>query len=79
MTLQLTSSGFSEGATIPAKYTCDGEDASPPLRWARLPVGTHSLALIADDPAASLAGAHSVAPSSPAATTTVWFCSVARS
>jgi Raf kinase inhibitor-like YbhB/YbcL family protein len=50
MTIQLTSSGFSEGATIPAKYTCDGEDASPPLRWASLPVGTHSLALIADDP-----------------------------
>ncbi|MEW5870118.1 MAG: YbhB/YbcL family Raf kinase inhibitor-like protein [Chloroflexota bacterium] len=50
MTLQITSSAFSEGGNIPQKYTCDGEDASPPLAWSGVPAGTQSLALIADDP-----------------------------
>ena len=35
---------------IPRKYTCDGEDLSPPLSWSGLPAGTKSLALIVDDP-----------------------------
>jgi Raf kinase inhibitor-like YbhB/YbcL family protein len=39
---------------IPARYTCDGEDISPPLRWNNLPEGTRSLALIADDPDAPM-------------------------
>ena len=46
----LGSSAFEAGATIPRKYTCDGENVSPPLRWSRVPAGTKSLALIADDP-----------------------------
>lgn len=50
MTIQITSSAFSEGGKIPQKYTCDGEDASPPLAWSGIPAGTQSLALIADDP-----------------------------
>ncbi len=50
MTLQLTSPGFADGANIPAKHTCDGEDVSPPLRWTDSPAGTKSFALIADDP-----------------------------
>ena len=50
MTIQLTSTAFSEGASIPKKYTCDAEDASPPLAWSGLPQGIKSLALIADDP-----------------------------
>jgi Raf kinase inhibitor-like YbhB/YbcL family protein len=49
-TMQLTSSAFSEGAMIPEKYTCDGADVSPPLKWGALPAGTKSLALICDDP-----------------------------
>lgn len=48
--LALTSSAFEEGALIPARYTCDGEDISPPLSWSELPAGTESLALIMDDP-----------------------------
>lgn len=50
MSIQITSSAFSEGNSIPKKYTCDAEDASPPLAWSGAPAGTKSLALIADDP-----------------------------
>jgi Raf kinase inhibitor-like YbhB/YbcL family protein len=50
MAMQITSTAFEEGATIPVKYTCDGEDVSPPLMLSGVPEGTHSLALISDDP-----------------------------
>ena len=50
MTLDLTSSAFKDGETIPSKYTCDGSDASPPLEWSSVPEGTKTLALICDDP-----------------------------
>jgi hypothetical protein len=50
MTLTLISSAFSPGGPIPQKYTCDGEDLSPPLVWTGLPAGTQSLVLIVDDP-----------------------------
>ena len=35
---------------IPAKYTADGEDLSPPLAWQGAPEGTESFAITADDP-----------------------------
>ena len=35
---------------MPKPYTCDGQDASPPLSWSDVPNGAKSLALIADDP-----------------------------
>jgi Raf kinase inhibitor-like YbhB/YbcL family protein len=41
----LTSPAFAAGHAIPPRYTCDGADASPPLRWAAPPHGTRSLAL----------------------------------
>jgi Raf kinase inhibitor-like YbhB/YbcL family protein len=50
MTLQLTSTAFSHGNLIPALYTCDGLDVSPPLSWAGVPLGTKSLALLVYDP-----------------------------
>ncbi|MCZ7540201.1 MAG: YbhB/YbcL family Raf kinase inhibitor-like protein [Anaerolineae bacterium] len=50
MTLELTSAAFSEGQPIPARYTCTGEDISPPLAWRGAPPGTQSFALIMDDP-----------------------------
>ncbi|MGB5618015.1 MAG: YbhB/YbcL family Raf kinase inhibitor-like protein [Desulfobacterales bacterium] len=50
MDIQLTSTAFSDGAMIPKRFTCDGEDVSPPLSWSGLPAGTGSLALICDDP-----------------------------
>ena len=50
MTLKLTSSAFAVGETIPTRYTCAGEDISPPLSWTGVPTGTRSLVLIVDDP-----------------------------
>lgn len=50
MALTLTSSAFSDGGEIPAKYTCSGQDLSPPLAWSGVPQGTRSLVLIVDDP-----------------------------
>ena len=50
MTFELTSSEFQDGQKIPATYTADGADHSPPLAWAAQPAGTVSLALICDDP-----------------------------
>ena len=49
-TLTLASPAFEHGGNIPAKYTCDGADVSPPLIIGNVPVGTKSLALIVDDP-----------------------------
>jgi Raf kinase inhibitor-like YbhB/YbcL family protein len=48
--MKLTSTAFSEGGMIPAQYTCNGPDVSPPLNWEDVPEETKSLALIADDP-----------------------------
>ena len=50
MKIKLTSTAFSEGGFIPAKYTCDGQDISPPLKWDSVPKETLSIALICDDP-----------------------------
>ena len=47
---ELTSSAFQHGQPIPRKYTCEGEDVSPPLAWSSVPEGTVSLALVVDDP-----------------------------
>jgi Raf kinase inhibitor-like YbhB/YbcL family protein len=49
-TMQITSTVFKEGSMITAKYTCDGQDISPPLEWKDVPPGTKSFALIMDDP-----------------------------
>ena len=48
--LALSSSAFGEGEGIPERYTCDGEDVSPPLAWESGPAGTVTYALIMDDP-----------------------------
>jgi Raf kinase inhibitor-like YbhB/YbcL family protein len=54
MKINLTSSAFAPDSMIPSKYTCDGEDISPPLAWDTVPEGTKSLALISDDPDAPM-------------------------
>lgn len=50
MELNVTSSAFTAGAAIPRRYTCDGENISPPLAWAGAPAATRSYAIIVDDP-----------------------------
>jgi Raf kinase inhibitor-like YbhB/YbcL family protein len=54
MDIKVTSPAFEDGELIPAKYTCDGEDISPPLQWDAVPEGTKSIALISDDPDAPM-------------------------
>ena len=44
MSLALRSRLFEEGGDIPRKYTCDGEDVSPPLAWSGVPEEARSLA-----------------------------------
>lgn len=50
MALKLKSSAFDNGTEIPARYTCKGDDVSPPLSWEAVPEATRSLVLIVDDP-----------------------------
>lgn len=48
--IPLTSPAFAYGEKIPVRYTCEGDDISPPLQWTGAPVETRSYALIMDDP-----------------------------
>ncbi|MGD2137288.1 MAG: YbhB/YbcL family Raf kinase inhibitor-like protein [Gammaproteobacteria bacterium] len=50
MTITLESSAFEHDAGIPSRYTCQGEDISPPLAWEGVPESARSLVLIVDDP-----------------------------
>ena len=50
MAIKITSAAFKNEGMIPSKYTCDGDDISPPLAWEGIPEGTKSIALISDDP-----------------------------
>jgi len=46
----VTSAAFKNEGDIPARYTCDGEELSPPLNVEDIPEGTVTLALIMEDP-----------------------------
>ncbi len=48
--MHLTSTAFEDGAAIPRRHTCDGEDTSPPLDWSEAPAAARSFALFCDDP-----------------------------
>ena len=48
--IQLQSSAFAAGGAIPQRYTCDGDDTSPPFGWSGVPKSAKSLALLMDDP-----------------------------
>ncbi len=48
--LIVTSTVFTEGAKIPDKYSCKGQNISPPLQWRGAPAPTKSYALILEDP-----------------------------
>lgn len=48
--MKLSSDAFDDGGSIPSKFTCDGEDISPPLSISEIDKKTNSLALVVDDP-----------------------------
>jgi hypothetical protein len=50
MNMEITSRSFTEGGTIPARFTCDGDDVNPSLAFGNVPERAKSLALIMDDP-----------------------------
>jgi Raf kinase inhibitor-like YbhB/YbcL family protein len=50
MAFDVRAEGFSKGASIARRFSCDGEDLSPILRWSGEPSETRSFALILDDP-----------------------------
>jgi len=50
MGMTFSSPAFKQNGHIPSKYTCEGEDVSPPLAWSGVPDGAKGLVLIIDDP-----------------------------
>ncbi|HWW46990.1 MAG TPA: YbhB/YbcL family Raf kinase inhibitor-like protein [Xanthobacteraceae bacterium] len=56
--MKVRSQAFSEGAEIPRRYTCDGENTSPPIEWAAPPAETRSFALLCNDPDAPMGTWH---------------------
>jgi Raf kinase inhibitor-like YbhB/YbcL family protein len=50
MAFRISSPAFADGADIPLRHTCDGDNLSPRLTWTEVPDGTRAFALIVDDP-----------------------------
>lgn len=50
MTMEIRSPAFPNGGTIPADFTCEGANVSPPLHWSGVPAGAAVLLLTCDDP-----------------------------
>ncbi|WP_333931941.1 YbhB/YbcL family Raf kinase inhibitor-like protein [Bradyrhizobium sp. CCBAU 51745] len=48
--MRLLSKAFADGSAIPRRFTCDGDNVSPPLEWSGAPQGTRSYVLLCDDP-----------------------------
>src|SRR6185369_17804702 len=67
------SSTFSQGGNIPDKYSCKGQNVSPPLFFRNVPMKTKSLTLILHDPDAPMVGGftHWVLFNIPAHTTEI--------
>jgi hypothetical protein len=51
-TISLTSPVMTPGRPVPSRFTCDGLDDPPPLRWSGVPAGTAELALLLEDQSA---------------------------
>lgn len=66
--MKLTSSAFENGETIPMKFTCEGDNVSPPLSWKDVPEEAETLALVVDDPDASRIFTHWVIYNLPVTT-----------
>ena len=63
--MELSSPAFAADGEIPARFTCDGANVSPPLTWKDAPSGTKSFALVVSDPDAP-------DPKAPKTTWTHW-------
>jgi Raf kinase inhibitor-like YbhB/YbcL family protein len=48
--LQVSSTAFKQGSSIPVQFTAEGDDIAPPLAWSPPPPGTHSIAILVEDP-----------------------------
>ena len=48
--IEVRSSAFSEGDTVPVEFTCDGDNVSPPLSWSGVPEGVAELRISVRDP-----------------------------
>jgi Raf kinase inhibitor-like YbhB/YbcL family protein len=64
-TLQMSSTSFADGTTMPARLTCDGPDISPNLQWSAPPAGTKSYAIAVNDPDAPFGFTHWLAYNLP--------------
>lgn len=70
--MKITSPAFNHNENIPSKYTCDGENISPPLKFSEVPKDTKILALIMDDPDAPVGTfVHWIIWNTPATTTEI--------
>ena len=65
MVMTISSAAFSQNSEIPVRYTCDGNDESPPLNWSGVKDNVKSLVLIVSDPDAP-------DPAAPRMTWTHW-------
>ena len=54
--MTITSPSFQENSFIPKKFTCQGENINPELRFGAVPEEAKSMALIMHDPDAPMAG-----------------------
>ena len=50
MTMTISSPAFAHNEMMPARYTCEGDNISPPLEWTAPPPGTAELVLVVEDP-----------------------------
>lgn len=48
--MTLTSTAFGANQPVPERYSCEGDNLPPPLRWTGTPAGTVELALVVEDP-----------------------------
>jgi Raf kinase inhibitor-like YbhB/YbcL family protein len=48
--ITLTSPAFEDGGTLPTKFTCSSDGASPPLAWSHVPDDARELTLVVEDP-----------------------------
>jgi Raf kinase inhibitor-like YbhB/YbcL family protein len=53
-TIEITSSAFTDGGSLPVTFTADGAGIAPPITWSNMPDGARSLVLIAEDPDAPM-------------------------